>query len=44
MSDKPEPKPKDRIERYEATKPDGTVVTVEHNLETGQTKIVGQAA
>jgi hypothetical protein len=28
-----------RIETYEATKPDGTKVTVEHNLDTGATKI-----
>lgn len=30
---------KDRIETYEATKPDGTKVTVEHNLDTGESKI-----
>jgi hypothetical protein len=28
-----------RIETYEAIKPDGTKVTVEHNLETGESKI-----
>lgn len=25
----------DRIEKYKATKPDGTVVTVTHNIDTG---------
>jgi hypothetical protein len=29
-----------RVERYEATKPDGSKVTVEHNLDTGETKLV----
>lgn len=38
----PEPETKDRTEQYEITKPDGTVVTVEHNIETGETKIVGK--
>lgn len=33
-----------RTERYPFTKPDGEVVTIEHDLETGQTKIVGKAA
>jgi len=28
-----------RIETYEATKPDGTVVKVTHNLETGETSV-----
>lgn len=28
-----------RIETYEATKPDGTKVTVEHNIDTGESKI-----
>ena len=42
MADKP--KPKDRLELYAATRPDGTVVTVEHNLETGETKVVDKAA
>lgn len=28
-----------RIEKYEATKPDGTVVTVTHNIDTGETKV-----
>ena len=32
--------PKDRIERYEVVKPDGDVVTVEHNLDKGTTEIV----
>lgn len=31
---------KGRVERYEATKPDGTTVTVEHNIDTGATKLV----
>ena len=35
--------PKDRIERYEAVRPDGTVVTVEHNLDKGTTEIVSAA-
>ncbi len=29
-----------RIEKYEAVKPDGSVVTVERNIETGDSKIV----
>lgn len=33
-------KPKERIERYEVRTPKGETVTVEHNLETGATKIV----
>lgn len=38
----PEPTPaKDhRIEKYDAVKPDGTKVTVEHNIDTGETKLV----
>lgn len=28
-----------RIETYKATRPDGTEVTVEHNLETGESKV-----
>jgi hypothetical protein len=28
-----------RIERYPATRPDGTVVTVTHNLDTGESKV-----
>jgi hypothetical protein len=34
------PKSEQRIEKYKATKPDGTEVTVEHNLDTGETKLV----
>lgn len=30
---------KHRVEKYKATKPDGTVVTVEHNIDTGETKV-----
>jgi hypothetical protein len=30
---------KHRIEKYEAVKPDGTKVTVVHNLDTGETKL-----
>jgi len=29
----------DRTETYEAIKPDGTKVTVKHNLETGETSV-----
>lgn len=29
----------DRIEKYKATKPDGTEVTVTHNLDTGETSV-----
>ena len=29
-----------RVERYEAVKPDGSTVTVERNLETGESKTV----
>jgi len=28
-----------RVEKYEATRPDGTKVTVEHNIDTGETKV-----
>jgi hypothetical protein len=28
-----------RIERYEAVKPDGTTVTVTHNIDTGETSV-----
>ena len=35
--------PKDRLERYEVTKPDGEVVMVEHNLDKGTTEIVSAA-
>lgn len=38
--DEPASGTKPRIERYEAVKPDGTTVTVERNLETGETKTV----
>jgi len=31
---------KERVEKFEATKPDGTVVKVERNIETGVSKIV----
>lgn len=31
---------KHRIETYEATKPDGTVVKVKHNIDTGETELV----
>lgn len=33
-------KGKDRIERYQVTAPDGKLVTVEHNIDTGETKRV----
>lgn len=29
----------DRIEKYEAVKPDGTTVTVTHNIDTGETTV-----
>lgn len=29
-----------RVERYEARKPNGDLVTVEHNLDTGETRTV----
>lgn len=32
---------KDRVEKYKATRPDGTVVTVERNVETGERKVSG---
>ena len=34
------PKGEQRVEKYKATKPDGTEVTVEHNIDTGETKLV----
>lgn len=37
--EEPEAETKPRIEKYEAVKPDGTKVTVVHNLETGETKL-----
>lgn len=30
---------KDRIETYEATRPDGTTVKVTHNIDTGESKV-----
>jgi hypothetical protein len=30
---------KDRIEKYEATRPDGSTVTVTHNIDTGESKV-----
>lgn len=30
---------KDRIETYKATRPDGTEVTVTHNIDTGETSV-----
>lgn len=37
----PLPPEKDqRIEKYKATKPDGSEVTVEHNIDTGETRLV----
>lgn len=32
-------KAEDRIEKYKATRPDGTVVTVTHNLDTGESTV-----
>ena len=29
----------DRVEKYKATRPDGTEVTVTHNLDTGETSV-----
>lgn len=29
----------DRVEEYKATRPDGTEVTVKHNLDTGETTV-----
>ena len=29
----------DRVEEYEATRPDGSKVTVVHNIETGETSV-----
>ena len=29
-----------RVEKYESTKPDGTKVTVEHNIDTGATRVL----
>ncbi|MCU1679209.1 MAG: hypothetical protein JWM93_3967 [Frankiales bacterium] len=33
--------PEHRIERYPATRADGTEVEVEHNVDTGETKVIG---
>lgn len=30
----------ERVEKYQATRPDGTEVTVEHNIDTGDSKVV----
>lgn len=32
-------KGKDRVETYKAVKPDGTEVTVTHNIDTGESKV-----
>jgi hypothetical protein len=32
-------KGEDRVEQYEATRPDGTTVTVTHNIETGESQV-----
>ena len=32
--------PEDRIERYPAVKPDGSTVTVERNIDTGDSKVL----
>lgn len=29
----------DRIEKYDAVKPDGTKVTISHNIDTGETSV-----
>ena len=31
-----------RIEEYDATKPDGSVVRVRHNIDTGETSVVSK--
>lgn len=33
---------KGRVEEYEATRPDGSKVTVTHNLDTGETSVKGK--
>ena len=38
--EEPEEDKDPRIERYEAVKPDGSTVTVERNVETGESKTV----
>jgi len=35
----PSAKGKDRVEKYDAVKPDGTKVTVTHNIDTGESSI-----
>jgi hypothetical protein len=35
----PERKGKDRIEKYKSVRPDGTEVTVTHNIDTGETSV-----
>lgn len=30
---------KDRVEEYEATRPDGSTVTVRHNIDTGESEV-----
>lgn len=37
----PERTGEDRTETYEAVRPDGSTVTVSHNLETGETSVGG---
>ena len=36
---KPKPKGKPRIEKYTATRPDGQLVDVERNIETGESTV-----
>jgi len=36
----PQNKPKERIERYRQVRPDGAIVTVERNIDTGEATIV----
>lgn len=38
----PQPSGKPRTEEYEATRPDGTTVTVERNVETGESSVKGK--
>jgi hypothetical protein len=39
VAERPARKGKDRTETYKATRPDGSEVTVTHNIETGETKV-----
>lgn len=40
MASKPDAASKNqRIEEYEATRPDGSTVTVTHNIDTGETSV-----